>query len=75
MLSRKEEALLSDLSISECWYVLVHLVLGCGYLWPHDIHDRSQDPWCEGMWDALKLPPGLPDPDVDLRYEAGAVTM
>ena len=31
-----------------------------------------QDPWCEGMWEALKLPPGLPDPDVDLRYEAGA---
>jgi hypothetical protein len=21
------------------------------------------------MWEALKLPPGLPDPDVDLRYE------
>lgn len=38
-----------------------------------DQHDfgmeQELDPWCEGMWEALKLPPGLPDPDVDLRYE------
>ncbi len=32
----------------------------------------SEDPWCESMWQALasKVSPGIPDEDVDLRYEA-----
>ena len=71
----QRRTVLGDLSAGMYWYIWIHLVLGCGHLWPHHPipwrQPDPQDPWCEGMWEALKLPPGLPDPDVDLRYEAG----
>ena len=71
MLSRKEEQYLVIFSAGMYWYICYWVVAICGPITRSPWRQPDQDPWCEGMWEALKLPPGLPDPDVDLRYEAG----
>lgn len=67
----QRRTVLGDLSAGMYWYICYWVVAICGPITRSPWRQPDQDPWCEGMWEALKLPPGLPDPDVDLRYEAG----